>query len=152
MSGLTAIATASPHNFEYLESLGADAVFEWRRADLRHSHEPDELSKYGTLSLTDYELLKRTNHLVDGPHFSLAYDVLGEAYHPRVVDVVEPSVEVTEFALKFKGIARQLFEDGKLTTINIDVNRGGIGLEGVLKGMDELRNRRASAQKLVYTL
>lgn len=63
-----------------------------------------------------------------------------------------PDPKEVEFSVKFKEIARELLEQGKIRPPRIGLNLGGAGLEGVMKGLDELRHGRVKSQKLVYTL
>jgi hypothetical protein len=53
-----------------------------------------------------------------------------------------------DFAKKFYGITEKLLADGKLKTHPEKVGEGG--LEGVLKGMDDMKNNGVSGVKLVY--
>ena len=46
--------------------------------------------------------------------------------------------------------ASRLLVEGKLRAHNPDVRRGG--LDGVLKGLDDYRQKKVSGQKLVYEL
>jgi NADPH:quinone reductase-like Zn-dependent oxidoreductase len=175
LSGLKVIATASPHNFEYLKSLGADAVFDYRSptvaADIRaftnnklklawdctgHGTTiiPGSLStdggKYAAIVSVDKDAVLAVNPKVDGPHVTLMYAIFGERYN--ISREVPPQPEEFEFAKTFWEISRGLLEAGNLRTPRTFVNRGGEGLEGILKGLDELRGRRVSGGKLVYTL
>ncbi|KAL6414311.1 putative alcohol dehydrogenase [Ilyonectria robusta] len=179
-SGLTVVATASPHNFDYLKWLGADAVFDYRsptcgtdiraftKNKLRHAWDcagggevicgealsDAEPSKYGGLNAsnpTNADILKNANPLVDGSFFVLAYNVLNEPYEWRNA-MIQPPVDQMEFAQMFKEVARDLLDKGHLKFINISLNKGGSGLEGILKGLDEMRMGKVSGQKLVYTL
>ncbi|KAF7551757.1 hypothetical protein G7Z17_g4813 [Cylindrodendrum hubeiense] len=176
-SGLTVVATASPHNFDYLKSLGADAVFDYRsptcgadiraftKNNLKHAWDcvgggeticgealsDTEPSKYGTINTTDADILKKTNPLVDGSFVVISLDILNEPYEWQDT-LVEPPLEDMVFALMFKEVTLDLLEKGSLKFINISLNHGGSGLDGVLKGLDEMRLGKVSAQKLVYTL
>lgn len=175
------IATASPHNFSYLKVLGADAVFDYRSptcsADIRamtknklryawdcagggevicaEALSSIEPSKYGfILAPADTALLKKTNPLVDPPFYSLTYNVLNEPYElsDRQGVLVYPPEDEMEFAQMFKHATRDLLDEGRLRFIDISLNRGGSGLEGVMKGLDEMRMGRVSGRKLVYIL
>ncbi|KAI1268913.1 putative alcohol dehydrogenase [Xylariaceae sp. FL1019] len=176
-SGLFVVTTASPRNFEYLKSVGADAVFDYKSPscgeDIRmltnnslkyawdcvgggeeicgKALSSSERSKYGTINFSDGKLLNEINPLTSDPTFYVALDAVDEPYSLRGSHR-EPPKHHAEFATMFKEIARDLLQSGRVQPINIDVNRGGPGLEGVLKGLDELRNGKVSAQKLVYTL
>ncbi|KAI1823641.1 GroES-like protein [Xylaria intraflava] len=182
LSGLTVIATASPHNFGLLKSIGADYVFDYKSptvgADIR--------------ALTGNKL-KYAWDCIGGPSSAaicaaaLSDDEEGGrpkyaniVYTPReavervnpVVDgplftlaytvvgegftrfgkVFEPDLEDAEFAGKFWDLTLELLASGRLTPLRPDVNRLGRGLEGIILGLDEVRHDRVSGTKLVYTL
>ncbi|KAL2859406.1 chaperonin 10-like protein [Aspergillus pseudodeflectus] len=175
LSGLKVIATSSPHNFDYLKSLGAEAVYDYKSptagADIRTytnnaltlawdctgsggSIIANALStdggKYASIMPVNKEEVLAINPKVDGPYMSLAYSIFGERF--RRYEEVPPQPDEFEFAQKVWEVARQLLEQGKLRAPKTFVNRGGNGFEGVLKGMDELRANKVSGGKLVYTL
>lgn len=64
----------------------------------------------------------------------------------------EGKAEEREFATRFWAIARDMLAKGQIKPIRQTVNRGGSGLEGVIKGMEEVKNGLVSAEKLVYTM
>jgi hypothetical protein len=99
----------------------------------------------------DYDKIRDVNPKVDAPPRTLAYEVLGEKFH-RGPTETPPKPEEFEFGKKIYSVAQELLAEGKLKAPRIDVNRGGSGLEGVVKGLDELRAGNVSGQKLVYTL
>ncbi|KAH8647758.1 putative alcohol dehydrogenase [Xylariales sp. PMI_506] len=177
-SGLTVIATSSPHNFDRLKSLGADAVFDyrsptcssnirkWTQNKLRYAWDcigrsevlcaealsDAEPSWFGTIvAPLNKELLLATNHLVDGPHWTLGYRALGEPFELGGT-AFPPSSDELEFAQMFYKLTRDLLEKGVIKPVDIQVNMTGPGLEGVMKGMDEMRAGRVSGTKLVYTI
>jgi threonine dehydrogenase-like Zn-dependent dehydrogenase len=176
LSGLTVIATASPANFEYLKWLGADAVFDYRSPTCGkdiNEYTSDNLlyawdcagsgeelcatalsstkpSKFGSIAWPDASLLK-VNPLVEGPLTVLTYDILNEKYMARGGER-SPAKEIMDFSIMFKGIYMQLLEKKALKPVHIDVNRNGSGLEGVMKGLELLRDGKVSCAKLVYTL
>lgn len=177
-SGLTVVATSSPHNFDLLRSFGADAVFDYRSptcsSDIRkwtqnklryawdcvgHSEvlcaealSDSEPSWFGTIvAPVDKELLLATNKLVDGPHWTLGYVALGEAFELGG-QVFPPNTEELEFAQMFYQLTGDLLKKGVIKPISPQVNMTGPGLEGVMKGMDEMRLGKVSGTKLVYTL
>lgn len=177
LSGLTVIATASPHNFDYLKSLGADFVFDYHSptcgADIRRLTQNKlryawdcvgggeeicgealssvEPGKYGYIASVRADVLKETNPLVEEPLYVLAYHALHEPFEFQNV-MVHPPVEEMEFALMFKELTRDLLEKGALKDVEIVLNKGGSGLSGVMEGLDTLRNGKVSGKKLVYTL
>ncbi|KAF6816579.1 Protein TOXD 4 [Colletotrichum plurivorum] len=179
LSGYRVVATASPHNFDYLKSLGAEAVFDYKSStvakDIR-KHTGDNLKlawdctgygalvcagamseakggKYATIvgGITTKEQIQGVNGKVDGPHATLMYSIFGERFLKGGSETPAKPEEL-EFAARFWEVARGLLADGKLKAPQTFVNRGGEGLQGVLKGMDELRQNKISGGKLVYTL
>jgi NADPH:quinone reductase-like Zn-dependent oxidoreductase len=175
LSGLKVIATASPRNFEYLKSLGADEVFDYKSptvgADIREYTKNTltlawdctgfgaEISaaalssdggKYANIIPVKREQLTDINPNVDGPYGTLMYSIFGE-FFSKGKDYPADADEF-KFAVKFSEIVRQLIADGKLKAPTTFVNRGGEGFEGILKGLDELRADKVSGGKLVYTL
>ncbi|KAL4731709.1 hypothetical protein ACLX1H_000689 [Fusarium chlamydosporum] len=175
LSGMRVVATASPHNFDYLKSLGAEAVFDYNSQNVaeeirKYTNNTLKLAwdctalgaaicagslsteggKYATLLPVDKEKLSDVNPKVDGPYVTLMYSIFGERFVKG--SETPPKPEEFEFAKKFWEIARQLLEDKKLKAPQTYVNRGGSGFEGILKGLDELRADKVSGGKLVYTL
>ncbi|KAI2635420.1 GroES-like protein [Xylaria nigripes] len=180
LSGLTVIATSSPHNFELLKSLGADHVFNYKEPGvgakiraltnnkLKYAWDctgyggqicSEALSdnveggkpKYGTIIPIPREQVEKINPVIDGPHFTLGYKVM-DSDTTGFPDFFKPDPVGTEFAKKFWQLTQGLLESGKLKPLRPEVNRLGRGLEGVIKGLDELRNDRVSGTKLVYTI
>lgn len=175
LSGLKVLTTASPHNFDYLKSIGADEVFDYKSptvaADIRKYTDnklklawdctgmggaisagalSSEGGKYAAIMPIDKKVLTDVNPKVDGPHSTLMYSIFGEGYKKWAEE--GPDLEEFEFAKTFWEVARELLESGKLKTVKPIINNGGKGLEGVLKGLDELRANKVSGAKLVYTL
>lgn len=112
-----------------------------------------ERSVYGTINLgdTNAEFLKKKNPLIDGPYFTIAYDAIGEGWTWRD-ERAPPKVEEMDFAISFLEIVQELLESETIRPIEPTLNKGGDGLDGVIKGLDELRAGRVSGTKLVYTL
>ena len=171
------VATASPHNFEFLKSLGADAVFDYRHptcaADIKNftrnkltyawdcmgtgakvcaaaMSDVDD-GTYGTINPTDTKLLRSTNPKVRGPLLTVAYEVFGEPWIWNGYNM-PPNEEELEFATDFFQLAERLLADGVVRPIKPAVNKFGDGLPGALEGLEELRRNRVSGTKLVYTL
>lgn len=177
LSGLSVIATASPHNFDYLRSLGADMVFDYKSETcpedikeytenkLRYTMDctstgtetcafamsDNQPGFYGVINPADEDLLEAVNPNVTGPLETLAYDAPGETYVWDGKDVTPDQSEL-EFATRFATLTEGLLADGKIKPIKLVVNKTGEGLKGALAGLDELRNGLLSAVKLVYTL
>jgi hypothetical protein len=57
-----------------------------------------------------------------------------------------------EFGKMFWTLSEELLAQGKIKVHRPSVNEGGKGLEGVLKGMQAMREGKVSGKKLVYTL
>lgn len=177
LSGLTVVATSSPHNFDYLKSLGADAVFDYKsptcaedikkytQGKLTHAWDcsptpsarlcasamsDTEPGQYGSLLGPFDDEVKTTNSKVSGS-FTLAYSMFGEAFS-RNGKHFDAKPEDYEFGKMFWELSRGLLAEGKVKVAKLEVNRGGSGLEGVLKGLDDLREGRVSGCKLVYKI
>ncbi|KAJ4245018.1 hypothetical protein NW762_014225 [Fusarium torreyae] len=175
LSGLKVIATASPHNFDYLKSLGAEKVFDYNSPNVadeirKYTNNSLKLAwdctgqaagicagslsseggKYATLLPVDKKDLLEVNPNVDGPYATLMYSIFGERFFKGQETPAKP--DEFEFAKRFWEVARQLLEEGKLSAPRTYVNRGGSSFEGILKGLDELRANKVSGGKLVYTL
>lgn len=80
----------------------------------------------------------------------LAYTMFGEPIKKSMRWEAVP--EDLEYGKMFWELARELLAEGKVKTVNADLNRGGKGLEGVLIGLRELSENKVSGAKLVYTL
>ncbi|TQV97778.1 hypothetical protein V2A60_006497 [Cordyceps javanica] len=194
LSGLRVVATASPHNFDYLRSLGADVLLDYHEPvealvqkireavgggdgggrggeededdltlawDCSPSEHFQDLAAralsakkkglYATVApLTPADLLADRNPMVEA-RFQLGYTAFGESF-ARGANVFPASPEDAAFAAAFWERSEKLLEDKKLRPIRETANRGGQGLEGVLVGLEDLRQGRVSGTKLVYTL
>jgi NADPH:quinone reductase-like Zn-dependent oxidoreductase len=177
LSGFTVVTTASPHNFDYVKSLGADVVFDYNSPtcakDIREctkdklAHVFDCISEgestrisiesmgsaggcYSTLLRIPNDKVHAINDKVKN-NLTLAYSVVGEAFKFGPNDV-PAKPEDFEFAKVFWELAGNILKEGKVKVHRISVNEGGKGLEGVLKGLDLMRQGKVSGRKLVYTL
>jgi NADPH:quinone reductase-like Zn-dependent oxidoreductase len=130
LSGFKVVATASPRNFDYVKSLGADAVFDYNSPtcskDIREytqdklAHVFDCISEgdstkisvesmgsaggvYSTLRPVPNDKVHSINDRVKNNH-TLAYTVVGEAFKIRSNDV-PAKPEDFEFAKMFWGLA-----------------------------------------------
>lgn len=180
LSGLTVITTSSPRNFEYLKSLGADAVYDYHTDIEKLAQEIKDFTKnkltlswdcspteesarlcalamsdsekgtYSSLLFIDANVVKKANPLVESD-FTLGYTIFGEEFS-RYGKTFKAKPEDREFAGMFWGKCRSLLADGKIKVANMAIDQGGKGLEGVLKGLDDLKQGRVSGTKLVYRL
>ncbi|KAL7937738.1 GroES-like protein [Trichoderma chlorosporum] len=179
-SGLKVLTTASPHNFSYLKSLGADACFDYHSpscaADIRAFEgnklryawdcistadssmicaaalsNDEEGGTYAPLRVVSDDIITAVNPHVQSKPFTLVYTIFGETFTKFGKEFPE-NKEDAEFARKFVTIAHELLSAGVIKAARPDVNRGGRGLEGVILGLDELRHNKVSGTKLVYTM
>ena len=82
---------------------------------------------------------------------TLAYTTVGESFTFGSTQM-EAKPEDFEFAKKFWEIARSLLVDGKVKVHKPSVNKYGKGWEGVMQGMEKMKNGEFSGEKLVYTI
>jgi hypothetical protein len=81
--------------------------------------------------------------------FFLGYTGLGEAYiyEGQEWPVVEKDYD---FVKRFMGLAEQILADRRIVPHPAGVRSGG--LEGILGGLDDLKKKRVSGEKLVYVI
>ncbi|KAJ5657658.1 alcohol dehydrogenase [Penicillium longicatenatum] len=178
LSGLTVITTCSPRNFDLVKGLGADAVFDYNSptcaADIKEltknrltyawdctgegtiicaqAMSDCEPGNYGTIMPADYDLLKATNPQVHGQDCIRGYDTMGEFYCWLGQTPVTPNPEDIQFYQSFLALTQPLLENGSIKPLPATVNKNGSGLEGVLKGLEEMELGNVSGEKLVYTI
>ncbi|KAL4971247.1 chaperonin 10-like protein [Aspergillus desertorum] len=168
LSGYTVLTTCSPHNFDLVKSLGADAVFDYKDASapakIREytndklrlvldtiSLEPSAKFCDGALSTSGGEYSALLGIAVDranvNSNVTLAYTAVGEEF--QFGDTVYPAKpEDKEFAVHFATIAEALLRDGKVKVHRPRV--GKEGLKGVIEGLKLLKEDKVSGEKLVY--
>ncbi|KAM0264345.1 hypothetical protein ACHAPA_008270 [Fusarium lateritium] len=177
LSGATVITTSSPSNAEYVKSLGADYVLDFKSTTLvedvlRIANGPIQYvfdtypsdvstavsaavlsqsgnAKYVALLPGFENEVKKLNPSVDAQSI-LAYSALGDPwmYEKEYFHAVPGDFK---FQKKFILVAERLFAEGKVKVPRVFLNRGGSGLEGILRGLEETRDGRVSGGKLVYT-
>ncbi|KAM0335027.1 hypothetical protein ACHAQA_000061 [Verticillium albo-atrum] len=169
LSGYQVIATASPHNFDLLKSLGADAVFDSRDpaagAEIRKFTDnklklvldtiateaaakfcDDAISSEGG----DYSslLIVKIERKNVKDRWTLGYTIFGEDF--EYMAAVKANAEDRAFAERFLPLADQLLADGKVKVHKPKVLPGGLG--GILEGLKLLEGRKVSGEKLVYNV
>jgi NADPH:quinone reductase-like Zn-dependent oxidoreductase len=172
LSGLKVIATASLKNHDYIKSLGADYVFDYKdkdvvskirevAPDLKYAY--DAISEHGSCSLIEQCfgseggviccVLKLSDELLTRKdvsfHTTLVYSMLGEEfnffwgyYHVSKVDY--------DYAVQFNIQLEGYLRDGKIKP-NIVKKLDG-GLADIPAGMDLLRTEGISCGKFVYRI
>ncbi|KAF0637659.1 hypothetical protein FPSE5266_11188 [Fusarium pseudograminearum] len=174
LSGLIPIATCSPHNFDLVKSFGAEAVFDYRRPET-----PEEVRKFTRNSLKYvldcisepetmqfcYKCIGRAGGKYTAlepfpqflhtrptiqPDWVLGPTLLGKPIGWGPPFEREGNPEVREFAIKWFATAQHLLDQGKLKTHPVKLMEGGF--EGILSGLEMLRKKQVSGQKLVYMI
>ncbi|KAL6819751.1 GroES-like protein [Trichoderma camerunense] len=169
LSGLEVVTTCSPKNFHLVHNLGADHVYDYNSPSCapsirkitknRLAHVFDTIStpetaeiccnaigsqggKYAGLS--GLEELPRED--VTNLHV-MAYTAFGEAFDFGDENV-PASPKGYDFAVKFMGLAQELLWQGRIKPHPQSVRTGG--WNGVLDGLQEMREGKISGEKLVY--
>lgn len=170
-SGLTVVTTCSPRNFDLVRGLGADHVFDYKSptvgADIRAATDDKLAHAFDCISLeasaaicaqalTSAENVAKYSSLLGVAKFprddvskaaTMAYTAMGEAYRKGGQDTPAKEGDLV-FAARFWQLAGELLAQGKIRVHRPEVREGG--LEGVLQGLDDLRQDRVSGVKLVY--
>ncbi|KAL4738898.1 chaperonin 10-like protein [Aspergillus similis] len=168
LSGYRVITTCSPHNFEFVKSLGADEVFSYKDADAAakiraYTNDSlalvlDTISTESSAKFCDEAISTRggdyTALLKIGierenvrDRWTLAYTAVGEEF--TFGEQPWPAKpEDREFAEQFASIAEKLLAEGKVNVHRPKVCPGG--LNGVIKGLKLLKEDKVSGEKLVY--
>lgn len=181
LSGLKVAATASPYNFEYLQSLGVDLLLDYHgdtddlvkkiRAvtgdDLLLAWDCSPNDKFPKIAGLSLSQTKKSIYATVSPltppdflketnplvesKFQLGYTAFGETFTRMGVEF-PASKEDADFAEAFWAHSEPLLADGTIKPTRFTLNRGGESWAGVVHGLEELRNGRVSGTKLVYTV
>ncbi|PLB52344.1 putative zinc-binding oxidoreductase ToxD [Aspergillus steynii IBT 23096] len=170
LSGYEVLTTCSPHNFDLVKSLGADAVFDYKdpnaAAEIRNYTNNGLKYVFDTISVQSSAKFCDEAISTEGGEYSallvvkierenvndrwtLGYTSVGEAFMFGNIPF-EAKPEDMEFAKKFWATARELLAQGKVKPHPIKV--GGGGLRGVLEGMKAMQEDKVSGEKLVYRI
>lgn len=168
------ITTSSPHNFDLVQSYGADLVFDYHspacadeiRAATKNGlrYVLDPFSEAKTLRLC-FAAIGRTG----GRYCALEqYQpelctrktvkhelVMGGAISGRGVELPEPygippNPDIGEWARQWYRTVQRLLDEGRLKPCPLEIIPGRF--EGILKGLDLLRNGKVSGRKLIVVL
>jgi len=173
-SGLEVITTCSKHNFDLVKSLGADHVFDYSSsscgADIRKLtnnklyYAFDTISTKETAQICADALSKDPNGAtlrygailnVKSPRedvtsgYTLGYTSLGEAFEKRG-NKFDAKPDHYAFSSKFSELSQGLIEDKKIRAHRHEVREGG--LDGILAGLDDMKNGKISGVKVVYRI
>ena len=170
MSGYKVVTTASTSNHALLKSLGADAIFDYKDADVIEKvkkavggqgfkYACDTISGKESLAQVAEAMAPNGQIVVQLPaesprsdvkiHMVNLYDANNEPYvmagqkHPG-------SKEVHDFILDMMPRVTQWLADGKLQFQKITVRQGG--LAGVQAGFEDMKANKVRAEKLVYKI
>ena len=178
LSGLNVITTCSPHNFDLVKSLGADAVVDYKSptcaADIKEltnnslvyawdctgdgaglcaaAMSDSKPGDYGSIMPAGLDLLKKTNPNVTGHESVRGYDTMGEKYLWLGQTPIEPDQELMQFYMSFLDLTQPFLQDGRIQPLKAALNKTGSGLDGALTGLKEMEAGKVSGEKLVYTL
>ncbi|KAH7325695.1 chaperonin 10-like protein [Stachybotrys elegans] len=177
LSGATVITTSSPANSEYILSLGADFVLDYKSETLVSD----------IIALTDGTLRLALDCQADDASLTICAKVLkGEKPHlaslllgdRTAIDAINPDLkwdvplgyyafgedfqcfdyffweakqDEYEYLQRFVPIFWGALASGKVKPPRLFINQGGSGLEGVIAGMEYLRQGKVRGGKLVYT-
>lgn len=170
-AGYTVLTTCSPKNFDYVKSLGATEVFDYNdpetAANIKKAANHDLKYVWDTISLES--TIKICNEAISsgGRYASLlgvslprddvkssstlGYTVTGEPIVKSLMNFKkEDTTEDFNHTVKWNALVEKLLAEGKLKTHSI--THSDKGLDGVLEGLELLRNDKVSGKKLVYTL
>lgn len=177
LSGLQVVTTSSPRNFDYLKSLGATAVFDYNSSscssDIRTAYPDiylaldcistgqsttitvDAMSRanpgyYSSLLPVCEDDIKATNNIVQIKS-TMAYTAFGEDFTmgPKKF---EAKPEDLKFGILFWELAAALLESKQIRVHKPSINKYGASFDGILHGLQAMREGKVSAEKLVVTL
>lgn len=172
LAGYKVITTCSPRNNDLVKSRGADEIFDYNDPScgakiraltnnkLKYAWDcfagslapgicaealssDSSIAHYG--SILSHPLPREDVKLT----FTLMYTIFGEAFS-KYGEEFPADVEDFEFAKKWMRVTESLVRDGKVKPHPSRVEGGG--LEGVLKGLEDMKAWRVSGVKLVYRI
>ncbi|KAF6792036.1 TOXD [Colletotrichum sojae] len=176
MSGCVVATMCSPKNFDYVKSLGADFCVDYNAEDcseqvkaffkgrLRHSWDcistvqsaricaaamSEKGGKYSSLLYLLPSIVKKVNPKVTTAT-TIGYTIMGDEFEKETI--VEARPEDYMFGKMFFQLSEDLLHDERFRPVKQRVNEGGSGLQGVLHGLEYLKQGKTSAEKLVYTI
>jgi NADPH:quinone reductase-like Zn-dependent oxidoreductase len=168
LSGLKVVATSSPRNFDLLKKLGADAVYDYKEpgvgAKIREATNDSLKLVFDTIAEGSSPGIAADAISSKGGKYAsilyvkqfprddvrntwtLAYTSFGEDY-----SVQFPANQADfEFAARFLAVSEELINSGKIKPHPTEVREGG--LEGIMQGLQDLKDGKVSSTKLVYKI
>lgn len=182
LSGLRVIVTASPYNFDYLRSLGADILLDYHESMEELVQKIKEVTGDDSLTLAWDCSPNDKFHQIAALSMSSTqkgiYATVSPGTPADFLKDTNPMVESkwqlaytvfgdeftfgshtfpvsredVDFATAFWERSARLLEEKKLHPTRPTINKGGKGLEGVISGLEELHLGKVSGTKLVYLL
>ncbi|KAJ5290069.1 uncharacterized protein N7443_010322 [Penicillium atrosanguineum] len=170
LSGYKVLTTCSPHNFDFVRSLGADVVFNYKDpqspAEIRKQTNNNLKLVFDCISLGpsaefcdkaisteggDYSALLPINieRANVNDRSTLAYTVVGEAFQFGQTSMPAKPEDFAH-AQKFNPIAQSLLASGKVKVHPPKVGKNG--LQGVPEGLELLKADKVSGEKLVFNV
>lgn len=175
MAGYRVVVTCSPKNFEFVKERGADEVVDYRAGNAECGRNIRELTgnklRYAWDTIGEWEVCEAA--LSDDPSLerymgtilgneedfpkswdvkissTSMYTVFGEGFR-KYEEECEAKPEDFEFGKEWMGNVERWVREGKLRCHPKEVREGG--LEGILSGLEDLKEERVSRAKLVYRI
>ncbi|KAB8255227.1 chaperonin 10-like protein [Aspergillus pseudonomiae] len=170
LSGYEVLTTCSPRHFDQVKNLGADAVFDYNdptsaRAIREQTNDSltlafDTVSVESSATFCDHALSTKGGEYSSllpiktardniRDRFTMAYTAFGRSFKfgPREVPA-QPGDRA--FMEQFSGIFQDLLTSGKIKTHPPRI--GNAGLNGILDGLQLLRDGKVRGEKLVYNI
>lgn len=175
LAGFEPIATCSPRNFDLVKSYGASAVFDYQGPDCTaeiRKHTKNKIKyaldcisttssmqfcyqamgraggKYTALEPYS-EAVARTRRVVK-PDWIMGPQMLGKEIRWPEPHWRPASTEMGEFGVYWTAVLRKLLDNGLIRPHPIVVKQGG--LPEVLRGIEDIREKRISGKKLVFQM
>lgn len=170
LSGYTVYTTCSPHNFDMVKKLGADHALDYQdansAAEIRRMTNDNLRLAFDTISLGPSAKFCDEALSTNGGEYSnllmanisrqnvnsratLGYTATGEAFDFGATPIPARPQDKTA-AEKFLTVAEPLLAKGKIKPHPLNVGTGG--LNGVLGGLQRMREGQVSGEKLVYNV
>jgi NADPH:quinone reductase-like Zn-dependent oxidoreductase len=175
-SGLEVITTCSPHNFDYVKSLGADLIVDYSLPDvgkkIREYTKNTLFYAYDTIGEKSSPQIcadaLSTEKQLDGKkpqycvilraelprndvdhHYTFGSTAIGEAFE-KAGGKFDGSKEDFEHSKIVWAKAEKLLEERKFKPHRYEIRPGG--LDSILSGLEDLKNSKVSGVKIVYRI